>query len=79
MKRLLFCIAMLVAMTSQVFAQIKDVSSMTQDDIMELTYDELLEMPFEDVMKLADKLGVSTDELFAMYKAHNKTYTPIYS
>ncbi|MBR2196620.1 MAG: TonB-dependent receptor [Salinivirgaceae bacterium] len=66
MKRLLFCIAMLVAMTSQVFAQIKDVSSMTQDDIMELTYDELLEMPFEDVMKLADKLGVSTDELFAM-------------
>ena len=39
---------------------------MTQDDIMKLSYDELLEMPFEDVLHLADVMGVSMDELFAM-------------
>ena len=66
MKRMIFCVAMLVAMTCQLFAQTKDISSMTKDDIMNLTYDELLEMPFEDVMKLADIMGVSTDDLFAM-------------
>jgi outer membrane receptor protein involved in Fe transport len=33
---------------------------------MQLTYDELLEMPFEDVLKLADIMGVSMDDLFAM-------------
>ena len=63
---MIFCVAMLVAMTCQLFAQTKDISSMTKDDIMNLTYDELLEMPFEDVMKLADIMGVSTDDLFAM-------------
>ena len=66
MKRMIFCVAMLVAMTCQLFAQTRDISSMTKDDIMNLTYDELLEMPFEDVMKLADIMGVSTDDLFAM-------------
>ncbi len=66
MKRMIFCVAMLVAMTCQLFAQTKDVSSMTKDDIMKLSYDELLEMPFEDVMKLADVMGVSMDDLFAM-------------
>ena len=65
MKRLFLCATMLVAMTCQLFAQ-TDVSSMTKDDIMKLSYDELLEMPFEDVMKLADIMGVSMDDLFAM-------------
>ena len=66
MKRIILCAAMLVAMTCQLFAQTKDVSSMTKDDIMNLTYDELLEMPFEDVLHLADVMGVSMDDLFAM-------------
>ncbi len=66
MKRLLFCATLLLAMTCQLFAQTKDVSSMTKDDIMKLSYDELLEMPFEDVLHLADVMGVSMDELFAM-------------
>jgi len=57
---------MLVAMTCQLFAQNTDISSMTKEDIMKLSYDELLEMPFEDVMKLADIMGVSMDDLFAM-------------
>ncbi|MBO7594267.1 MAG: TonB-dependent receptor, partial [Salinivirgaceae bacterium] len=44
----------------------RDVSKMTKDDIMELSYDDLLSMPFEDLLTLANKLGVSTDDLFAM-------------
>lgn len=66
MKKLIFCATLLLAMTCQLFAQTKDVSSMTRDDIMKLSYDELLEMPFEDVLHLADVMGVSMDELFAM-------------
>ena len=65
MKRLLL-LATVLAMTCQLFAQNTDISSMTKDDIMKLSYDELLEMPFEDVMKLADIMGVSMDDLFAM-------------
>ena len=66
MKKLLLCATFLLAMACQMFAQTKDVSSMSRDDIMKLSYDELLEMPFEDVLHLADVMGVSMDELFAM-------------
>ena len=66
MKKLILCATMLLAMTCQMFAQTKDVSSMTKEDIMNLSYDELLEMPFEDVLHLADVMGVSMDDLFAM-------------
>ncbi len=66
MKKLILCATFLLAMVCQIFAQTKDVSSMTKDDIMKLSYDELLEMPFEDVLHLADVMGVSMDELFAM-------------
>ena len=66
MKKIILCATFLLAMACQIFAQNKDVSSMTKDDIMKLSYDELLEMPFEDVLHLADVMGVSMDELFAM-------------
>lgn len=66
MKKILLCATFLMAMACQLFAQTKDVSSMTKDDIMKLSYDELLEMPFEDVLHLADVMGVSMDDLFAM-------------
>ena len=65
MKKIILCMTLAFAIVGQVLAQ-KDVSSMTKDDIMNLSYDELLEMPFEDVMKLADIMGVSMDDLFAM-------------
>ena len=42
-----------------------DVRSMTQDDIKKLTYEQLLELDLPDLMLLADKMGVSTDELLA--------------
>ncbi|MBO7496119.1 MAG: Plug domain-containing protein, partial [Salinivirgaceae bacterium] len=66
MKKIILCATFLLAMTCQMFAQNKDVSSMTKDDIMKLSYEELLEMPFEDVLHLADVMGVSMDDLFAM-------------
>ena len=66
MKKIILCATLLVAMACQLFAQNKDVSSMTKDDIMKLSYEELLEMPFEDVLHLADVMGVSMDDLFAM-------------
>ncbi len=43
-----------------------DISKMTKQEVLELTYDQLLEMPFEDVLKLADIVGVSMDELYEM-------------
>ena len=66
MRKLILCMTLAFAIVGQLFAQNKDVSSMTKDDIMKLTYDELLEMPFEDVLHLADVMGVSMDDLFAM-------------
>jgi len=54
------------------FAQ-REVSKMTKEEIMQMSYDDLLALPFEDVLTLANKLGVSTDELFAMIM--NKSVT----
>ncbi len=65
MKRFLLNIIMVLIVSGTIMAQ-TNVSNMTKSDIMKLSYDELLEMPFEDVLKLADIMGVSMDELFAM-------------
>jgi len=66
MKRIIICFLLLAfAGFNSAFAQ-QDVSKMTKEDIMQLSYDDLLAMPFEDLLTLANKLGVSTDELFAM-------------
>ena len=65
MKRFILCLMMLCFVGYNTFAQ-QDVSKMTKEDIMQLSYDDLLAMPFEDLLVLANKLGVSTDELFAM-------------
>ncbi len=63
-KIILVCLALCFA--GQIFAQNRDLSSMTKEDILNMSYDELLEMPFEEVLQLADIMGVSMDELFAM-------------
>ncbi len=44
---------------------------MTREDILNMSYDELLELPFEEVLQLADIMGVSMDELFAMVMNKN--------
>ncbi|MBR5168453.1 MAG: TonB-dependent receptor [Salinivirgaceae bacterium] len=70
MKKYILGLLLLVFAGYTTFAQ-QDVSKMTKDDIMQLSYDDLLSMPFEDLLTLANKLGVSTDDLFAMIM--NKT------
>jgi outer membrane cobalamin receptor len=41
-------------------------SELTREQIQKLTYEELLAMPFEDLVILAQKLGISIDELLKM-------------
>lgn len=43
-----------------------DFDNITRKEILDMSYDELLELPLETLMKLADKVGVSTDELFQL-------------
>lgn len=43
-----------------------NVDQMTKEDVLELNYDQLLEMPLADLLKLADIVGVSLDELYEM-------------
>ncbi len=47
------------------FAQ-KSIDKMTKEDVMAMSYDQLSELPLEDLMKLADIVGVSIDDLFNM-------------
>lgn len=66
MKKILYTLVAIMISLSITAQEVKDVSQMTKEDVLELTYDELLEMPFEDVMKLADIVGVSLDELYEL-------------
>ncbi len=62
------CFGLLVlsmAFSLELVAQ-QDVSKLSRKDILEMDYDQLLEMPFEDVMKLAEKMGISMDELYEL-------------
>jgi outer membrane cobalamin receptor len=42
------------------------IESMTRDEILQMSTDQLLALPLEDLMALANKLGVSIDELLKM-------------
>ena len=66
MYKKIFCVMLMLIMASQSFAQQKDVSKMTREDILAMSYDELGAMPLEDVMKLTEILGVSLNELYEM-------------
>ncbi len=47
------------------FAQ-KPIDKMTKEDILAMSYDQLADLPLEDLMKLAEIVGVSIDDLFNM-------------
>jgi outer membrane receptor for ferrienterochelin and colicin len=42
------------------------VSEMTREQIQNLSYEQLLALPFEDLVAIAQKLGISIDELLKM-------------
>lgn len=48
------------------FSQDKPVSEMTREDVLQLEYDTLIEMPLDDLLKLAEIVGVSLNELYDM-------------
>ncbi len=55
---------MLLGVSSSLKAQeTLDVSTMKKSQILKLTYNQLTDLSLEDLMTLADKMGVSTDEL----------------
>ena len=43
-----------------------DTKDMTKKELMNLSYDQLLDMPFDELKKMAESIGVSTDELLQM-------------
>ncbi len=71
MKKFIYIIILLMAVSITAQAQedektIYDFENMTRNEILEISYDEMLEMGFEDLKKMAEVLGVSTDELLKL-------------
>lgn len=62
----LFILMFTLAINIHAQEQTYDFENMTRKEIMAITYDEMLEMPFEDLKKMAEVVGVSTDELLKM-------------
>jgi outer membrane receptor for ferrienterochelin and colicin len=62
---ILILLCLLASSTVTVFAQqnTSKIEDMTREQIMKLSQDELLEMSLEDLTLLAQKMGVSIDEL----------------
>lgn len=45
----------------------RDSIPITKEQIQKMTYDQLLELPLDELMKLADIMGMSTDDLLQMF------------
>ncbi|MFO7864237.1 MAG: TonB-dependent receptor plug domain-containing protein, partial [Salinivirgaceae bacterium] len=71
-KNLLYIIASLVLVvlmgfSSSLFGQSKlDIDNLTKDEIVNLSYETLMELPLGDLMRLADIVGMTTDELLQL-------------
>ncbi len=69
MKRITYLLFVLLILCSYQLSAQEDktpVSEMTREQILNLSYEELLALPFEDLVLLAQKLGISIDELLKM-------------
>jgi len=68
MNKSLILIVVVSLLCNSIYSQEqkKDYSQLTREEITELSYDELLKIPLEDLMKMAEKLGVSVDDLLNM-------------
>ena len=68
MNKSLILIVVVSLLCSAIYSQEvkKDYSQLTREEIVDLSYDELLAIPLEDLMKLAERLGVSIDDLLNM-------------
>jgi len=52
---------------NQLFAQQKPISEYSKNEILSMTYDQLLDLSFDDLKILAEKMGISIDELLNMH------------
>jgi len=79
LKLIPICI-MIACFSATVFSQTDSIrlGMMTREEILQLSQDELLEMSMEDLVFLAQKLGISIDELLNMKTtvASKTTLTP---
>jgi iron complex outermembrane receptor protein len=68
-KHFLLLVILLFTCATVVFSQEpkKPLSEMTKEEMLDLTYDDLLNLPFEDLIAVADKLGMSSDELLEFF------------
>lgn len=68
-KVIIFFISFFLAFGINTYSQQtqKKVSEMTKDDILALTYDDLLQLSFEDLIAVANKFGMSADELLEYF------------
>ncbi len=60
-------VGLLIFSVQNLSAQDKPINEMTKEEIMEMSYEELLELPFEDLYILANKFGMSADELLEYF------------
>ncbi|MDY0281431.1 MAG: Plug domain-containing protein, partial [Salinivirgaceae bacterium] len=67
-KNILLIIVMILFGTLATQAQEGGLNTkeMTKKELMKLNYDQLLEMPFGELKRMAELIGVSTDELLKM-------------
>ena len=70
-KKLILLILAIGINIFPLIAQEIDIDNLTKDEILELDYDQLLDLPFEDLMKLSDKVGVSSEDLLNMLMNRN--------
>ncbi len=42
-----------------------NINNLTREDVQNLTYEQLLELPLEELMTIAEKMGVTVDDLLA--------------
>lgn len=58
---------LLLAPLASIQAQQKNVADMSKEEMMALNYDDLLNMSFEDLIMVANKFGMSADELLEFF------------
>ncbi len=70
LKKCVFTLAsmliMMISVTLMAQESVIDMNDISREEVLELSYDQLLNMPLEDLMKLADIVGVSMEELLQL-------------
>ena len=61
-----FCIFLLSTANSWSQNDTLDIQNMSREDVLNIPYEQLMELPLDVLMQLADKMGVSLDELYEM-------------